>query len=86
MALDSYFSGEYKYDERWFSELESVSHRDYATGYYFSDSHTDANTAKTTGYIKDKDFLAIAVSYDKESGAAVFTQRNKMCEGDNIEL
>ena len=86
MALDSYLSGEYKYDERWFSELESVSHRDYATGYYFSDSHTDANTAKTTGYIKDKAFLAIAVSYDKESGEAVFTQRNKMCEGDNIEL
>ncbi len=86
MAVDSYFSGDYKYDPRWYRELESVSHRDYATGYYFSDPRSDANTAQTTGYIKDKAYLAVAVSYDKESGEALFTQRNKMCEGDSIEL
>ena len=86
MALDSYFSGGYKYDPMWYRELESVSHRDYATGYYFSDSHLDANLSKTTGYIKDKAYLAMAISYDAESGEALFTQRNKMCEGDRIEL
>ena len=86
MAVDSYFSGEYKYDPMWYRELESVSHRDYATGYYFSDSHLDANLSKTTGYIKDKAYLAMAISYDAESGEALFTQRNKMCEGDGIEL
>ncbi|MBO7305028.1 MAG: U32 family peptidase [Clostridia bacterium] len=86
MALDSYFSGNYEYDPLWYRELESVSHRDYATGYYFSDSHTDANLASTAGYIKDKAYLAMALSYDKESGMAFFTQRNKMCLGDEIEL
>ena len=86
MALDSYFSGEYKYDPAWYRELESVSHRDYATGYYFSDSHLDANTSEINGYIKDKAYLAMAVSYDAEKGEAFFTQRNKMCFGDNIEL
>ena len=54
MALDSYFSEKYEYNPEWYRELESVSHRDYATGYYFSDSRFDANTSKTTGYIKDK--------------------------------
>ncbi len=86
MALDSYFSGEYKYNPEWYRELESVSHRDYHTGYYFTDSHVDANLAPNNGYIKDKAYLAVAVSYDRESGLALFTQRNKMCFGDSAEL
>ncbi len=85
MALDSYFSGNYKYDPAWYSELESVSHRDYATGYYFSDSHIDANTSISTGYIKDKAYLATVLSYDKERGVALMSQRNKMCVNDEIE-
>lgn len=86
MAMDSYFSGNYRYDPLWYRELESVSHRDYATGYYFSDSHMDANLSKTTGYIKDKAYLAVALSYDKERKTALFSQRNKMSLGDKIEL
>ena len=86
MALYSYFSGEYKYDPSWYRELESVSHREYHTGYYFTDSHTDANIVPNNGYIKDKAYLAVAVSYDAESGIAEFTQRNKMCRGDAAEL
>ena len=86
MAIDSYFSGRYEYNPLWYRELESVSHRDYATGYYYSDSHTDANLSKTSGYIKDKAYLAVAVGYDKETGLAEFTQRNKMVVGDSIEL
>ena len=86
MAIDSYFSGDYKYNPEWYRELESVSHRDYATGYYFEDSHIDANLASTTGYIKDKAYLAIALSYDSEKGMALFSQRNKMIIGDEIEL
>ena len=86
MAIDSYFSGSYEYNPLWYRELESVSHRDYATGYYYSDSHTDANLSKTSGYIKDKAYLAVAVGYNKETGLAEFTQRNKMVVGDSIEL
>ena len=86
MALDSYFSGNYEYDPEWYRELESVSHRDYHTGYYFTDSHMDANLAPNNGYIKDKAYLAVAVGYDAESGLAKFTQRNKMSSGESAEL
>lgn len=86
MALDSYYSGNYSYDPAWYTELESVSHREYNTGYYFTDSHTDANLASNNGYIKDKAYLAVVLSYDKESGLAKFGQRNKMCVGDPAEL
>ena len=86
MAFDAYFSGNYQYNPDWYRELESVSHRDYHTGYYFTDSHMDANLAPNNGYIKDKAYLAVAVGYDTESGLAEFTQRNKMCFGDDAEL
>ena len=84
MAIDSYFSGEYRYDPAWLRELESVSHRDYHTGYYFTDSHTDANTTPNTGYLKDKAYLALATG--TRDGRAYFTQRNKMLSGDTVEL
>ena len=86
MAIDSYFSGNYKYDPLWYTELESVSHREYAPGYYFSDCHQDANLSSNNGYIKDKAYLAIVTDYDAESGIATLAQRNKMSVGDEIEL
>ena len=86
MALDAYFAGDYKYDPAWYTELESVSHREYATGYYFADSHMDANLAPNNGYLKDKAYLAVVTEYDAATGLAKMTQRNKMCLGDEIEL
>ena len=86
MAIDSYFSGNFQYNPLWYRELESVSHRDYATGYYFSDSHTDANTSEINGYIKDKAYLCVVLGYDEESGLALCGQRNKMKVGDEIEI
>ena len=86
MALDSYFSGNYEYDPLWYRELLSVSHRDYATGYYFSDSHLDANTAENTGYIKEKAYLAMVLEYNEDTKDALLTQRNKMKVGDSAEI
>lgn len=86
MAIDAYFSGDYKYDPAWQTELESVTHREYATGYYFSDPRGDANLASSGGYMKDKAYLAMAISYNESAGEAEFCQRNKMCVGDEIEI
>ena len=86
MAVDSYYSGSYAYNPLWYRELESVSHRDYATGYYFSDSHTDANLAPSNGYIKDKAFLAVALENTDSDGFTLMSQRNKMTAGEEIEV
>ena len=86
MAIDSYKSGSYEYNPLWYRELLSVSHRDYQTGYYFSDSHTDANISETAGYIKEKAYLATVISYNEETGIATLSQRNKMSKGDACEL
>ena len=42
--------------------------------------------ASTTGYIREKSYLAVVEEYNEESGMATLTQRNKMCLGDEIEL
>lgn len=86
MAIDSCLSGKYRYDPAWKRELCSVSHREYATGYFFSDSHLDANTAKSGGYIKENAYLATVLSYDSATGRALMEQRNKMCVGDRAEI
>ncbi|MBQ1260689.1 MAG: U32 family peptidase [Clostridia bacterium] len=86
MALDSYFSGSYEYNPLWYRELESVSHREYATGYYFDDARENANLASNNGYIKDKAYLAVCTKGSPDGVGAQFSQRNKMCEGDEIEL
>ena len=85
MAINSYFSGKYEYNPMWMRELESVSHREYAPGYYFKDSRTDANLVKDNGYIKDKAYLAVVEAFDCETGLALLTQRNKMQLGEEIE-
>jgi len=84
MALDSYFSGKYVYDPRWLRELESVSHREYASGYYFSDPHGNSNVTANNGYLKDKAYLAVVL--EKDGGRVKLMQRNKLCEGDEAEL
>ena len=86
MALDSYFSGNYEYDPRWYRELLSVSHRNYHTGYYFTDARKDANIAENSGYIKEKAYLAVVLEYNKESGEALMSQRNKMTLGESLEV
>lgn len=85
MAIDSYFSGNYEYNDLWERELLSVTHREYATGYYFADSRREANLAKTPGYYKEKAYLAVVLSYSEESGEACLSQRNKFSVGDSAE-
>ena len=88
MALDSYYRdpSAYRFDPAWKSELESVSHREYCTGFYFGTPMSDAKTVTQPGYVRDKAYLSTVLSYDPESGRAVFIQRNKLSEGDTVEL
>ena len=76
----------YVLDPRWSDELDSVSHREYGTGYFFDDPMENAQTVKDMGYIRDKAYLGTAVSYDPETGLAGFRQKNKMNVGDEVEI
>lgn len=87
-AIDGYMKdGDgFVLDKRWTSELESVSHREYCTGYFFDDPMKNAQTCTMPGYMREKAYLAVAVEDDKEKGLSLFVQRNKLCVGDKAEL
>ena len=85
MALDAALEGK-SFDPAWYREVESVSHRPYGTGYFYADSHTDANVTEQTGYIREKAYLATVLSYDEKTGLAYCVQRNKYILGDGVEI
>ncbi len=87
-AIDGYIKDgkQYQLDERWLRELDSVSHREYCTGYYYDDPMQNAQTCTQPGYFREKSYLAVCTGYDAETGMATFVQRNKAKVGDAVEI
>ncbi|MBQ2707588.1 MAG: U32 family peptidase [Clostridia bacterium] len=88
MAIDRYLAdpAHYEYDPAWLRELESVSHREYNTGYYFAKPMEDANSAKQPGYMKENAYLCRVTAYDEATGIATFIQRNKAYAHSEAEI
>lgn len=88
MAIDAYLRNpeEYKYDPLWLRELESVSHREYDTGFFFGAPNSDPKTTHNPGYLREKAYIAVVTGYDPETGIANLEQRNKVSVGDTLEL
>ena len=98
MAIDAYLADPegYKFDTRIFDELDSVSHREYCTGYYLDDPIDEAQLASSTGYIREKAYFATALENDaeklgleteNESGRLCkFIQRNKVKLSDSAQI
>ena len=88
IALDRYYADPegYRFDPALMAELESVSHREYCTGFYFGAPNEGANTVSSGGYLRDKAYLATVLSYDGSTGIARFCQKNKVCAGDEAEI
>ena len=86
MALDSWATGDYRYDSAWLDELCSVSHREYATGFYFTPPGLDPNLTATPGYIREKSYIATAIDDAAPGELCRFLQRNKVSVGDAAEI
>ena len=98
MAIDSYLAdpASYKFDARWLRELNSVSHREYCSGYYFDDPMKNPQLCTETGYIREKAYFATALETHEIPDGLVpengdgrlykFIQRNKIKKGDNAEI
>ena len=100
MAMDTYTRdpAAYCFDPAWLEELESVSHREYGTGYFLEDPMTNPQLCRETGYIREKAYLATALEtkeeeipaslmLENEKGRLVrFIQRNKVTRGSVGEI
>ena len=88
MAIDKYLSDpdNYTFDPALMTELESVSHREYDTGYYFADATADAKTVTQNGYVREKAYVGVVSGYDEKTGRAEIIQRNKLVAGETVEV
>lgn len=88
MAVNDYISNpaSFLFNPKYKDEVESVSHREYSTGYFFTSPSENANIVKNNEYIKDKAFLCTVESYDEKTGLAKCLQRNKLSVGDNANI
>ena len=86
----------YVFDEAWYREVESVSHREYATGFWYDDPRKEAQLCTENGYIREKAYFATVIergnapaglAEENEQGVLCrFRQRNKLSLGDPAEL
>ena len=100
MAIDAYLSDpeNYVFDSAIYRELESVSHREYCTGFYFDDPMVNPQLSTIDGYIRDKAYFATALDLsecpmpegleaENDNGRLYpFIQRNKVSVGDGAEI
>ena len=100
MAIDAYLADPegYTFDPALWRELDSVSHREYCTGYYLDEPMEEANLSTFNGYIREKAYYATALSSEElplpegldactDGGHLYpFIQRNKVSVGDAAEL
>lgn len=86
--LSAYLSDpdNYKFTPKSLYELESVSHREYGTGYFFDSCSENAQISSDGGYLRDKAFLSTVSEVDETNGRAILCQRNKSVEGQVCEL
>ena len=98
MVIDAYLADPkgFVFDERIYREVESVSHREYATGFWFDDPKKEPQLCTENGYIREKAYFATVVERgnapaglveENEQGVLCrLRQRNKLCLGDAAEL
>jgi len=88
MAMDSYsaLKEKYVFDPLWRRELESVSHREYATGFFYDNVNENANISSGNKNVCEQSYFAYAEGYDQEKQLAYFRQRNKFKKGDKAEV
>lgn len=88
MAIDRYLAepAAYRFDPIWKTELESVSHRDYCTGYYFDDPMEKCTDCGKCRLCPRKAYIGVVEAFDPITRRASVIQRNKISAGEIAEL
>lgn len=85
-AIDSYFQNpeEYEFKDKWMQYLMKPSHREYCTGFYFEDKNNEIY--ESSSYVRNYDIVGIVKEYDQNNCTAVLEQRNRVFEGERLEV
>ena len=84
-AVDAYLKDpeNYKFNPEWMDSLLKVSHRNYYTGFYYGQPE---QIYDNSSYIRQADIVGIVLEYDKETQIATIQQKNKVFDGDEVEI
>ncbi len=74
----------YKFQQKWMDNLLKPSHRQYYTGFYFGDPNKQIY--ESSSYIRDYDIVGVVREYNEENHLALIEQRNKVYDGDLVEI
>lgn len=85
-AIDAYLENPegYELKQSWVDNLLKVSHRSYHTGFYFNEPNKQVYD--TSSYVRDYDIVGVVKEYDEENKIATIEQRNRVFEGDKVEV
>jgi putative protease len=85
-AVDAYIedSVNYKFQQKWMDNLLKPSHRQYYTGFYFGDPNKQIY--ESSSYIRDYDIVGVVREYNEKTNIALIEQRNKVFQGDYVEV
>ncbi len=84
--LDRYLENPEKYvfDEKQYDEVRKVSHRSYSTGFNFGKK--GEQVYENSSYIREYQLVGVVTDYDEATGRVTIEQRNKIFEGDEVEI
>jgi putative protease len=91
IALDAFYDGSGSAEladltEKLKEETESVSRREYGTGFFYGPPQADAKICGNPEYIREKTYLGTCVYYDGENSMAAFEQKNKVTAGQAAQI
>lgn len=85
-AIDLYMTGNYKYNPKWFEELQTISHRLYSKGFYLG-KITEEDQNYNTNLSYSQTYQLVANVLEKRPNNQYLLQiRNRLSTDDEIEL
>lgn len=87
-AIDSYYEnpGKYEFNPALMEDLKKTVHREFDTGFFFDKPSTNAKIFMNDSYVKEARVAGIILDYDFKTKRALIQQRNKIFEGDKLEV
>ena len=85
-AIDAYYADpeNFKVNPKWIENLGKISYRRYSTGFFYGQNGEQSYESAT--YVREYEIVGIVRSYDLETKIATIEQRNRVFNGDTVEI
>ena len=85
-AINRYYEGNFKYNEKWLRELETMSHRKYTPGFYFNKPNSESQNYNNRNSYSQSHQLVAKVAEKLSKNEYILEVRNKIFTGEELEI